>query len=486
MALATRFAVRAAPLLALSLLPLSCGGGASEGPRHNVLLITLDTTRADRLSCYGHGVETTPTIDALAADGALFERAISTAGITPMSHAAILTGLNNYRHGIRVFYNENVSHRLKESVDTLPEILGARGWRTGATVSSYPVSEAYGLDQGFQHFNAGIDVDELDLERQQRHEEFWVEGEKTATQRRGDYTVTEALEWLDQGGGEPWCLWVHMFDVHDYTLVPPQEFAAEMGVTYDRSVRASAEWRERMYDPELRFMDAQIARLVEWLKANDQWEDTIVVVTADHGQGLLDGLARHGWVKHRILYDWCLNVPMVVRVPGEAPGVVVSDQVRTIDVLPTILEALDVASPDLEGESLLALMRGGRDDSRIAYADALNLLDEHSPGANLPDDCEDNLFCVSDNRWKLIWHETVPENVQLFDMVNDPLESTNVAADHPAEVERLYAFLEERGAMVYEPPEGESSGPNAGALNSLGYTGDDEEGAENEERESGR
>ena len=450
--------------------------GAGPLGASSVLLVTLDTTRADRLSCYDPSRETTPHIDALAAEGVRFAEAISTAGITPMSHSSILTGLNNYRHGMRVFHSESVSHRLKDSVETLPELLRDRGWRTGAFVSSYPVSGIYGLDQGFDTFDLGIDVDALDLTGQQKHATNFYEGEKSNTQRRGDFTVSKALEWLDTNGrADPWCMWVHMFDVHDYSLVPPAEFASRYGIEYPDDVTSQdVEWRERMYDPELAFMDVQVERLLEWVRASGQWEDTLIVITADHGQGLIDGGERHGWVKHRLIYDWSIHVPLVVRIPGERSGVVVEPLVRTIDILPTLLDALDVASPEVEGRSLLPLMRGEPDEPRIAYADALNAHDAHAP-KKWKEEYVDNLFCVREQRWKLIWHEQKPEHVELFDLDADPLELTNVAAEHPAQVERLKRFLDERQAMAVEPPEAGHTGASTDALNQLGYTDDSEE-----------
>ena len=133
--------------------------GRDEVERHpNVLIVTLDTTRADRIGCYGGVDGVSPTIDALAADGVRFTRAIATAGLTPMSHASILTGPNNYAHGMRVFHSKTVSHRLKDEVDTLPEILAAKGYATVARVSSYQASEQYGLDQGFGDFESGVDL----------------------------------------------------------------------------------------------------------------------------------------------------------------------------------------------------------------------------------------------------------------------------------------------------------------------------------------
>jgi arylsulfatase A-like enzyme len=232
---------------ALCLAAVACGRAPE---RRNVLLVTLDTTRADRLACYG-GSAAVPNLDRLAAEGALFAHAVSTAGLTPMSHASILTGLNNYRHGLRVFYSETASYTLDPSNTTLPEILSERGWQTAAFVSAYPVSEFYGVDQGFDTFDTGsVDPRELDLSRQQEHEELWNETGQSSTQRRSDLTVGAALSWLEDHRRGPWCVWVHLFDAHDFSMVPPADWIARFGIAYDKQAQVNdLEWRERLYDP---------------------------------------------------------------------------------------------------------------------------------------------------------------------------------------------------------------------------------------------
>ena len=464
------------PSFAICLATLLGGCGNGEQGQPNVLLVTLDTTRADHLSCYGYGKQTTPRIDAIAREGVRFDAAMSTAGITPMSHASILTGLNPYSHNLRVFWGD-AGHRLPPDIPTLPEILATRGYETGAFVSAYPVSAAYGLDRGFETFDTGLDdsLGELDLSQQQKHDSHWFDGPRSSTQRRGDQTTDAALAWLGERGSKPWCAWVHFFDVHDFSIVPPAAFAARHGVTYDPSVSPrDPDAREALYDPELNFVDTQLGRIFDALKASGQDQNTIIVITADHGQGLKDGKARHGWIKHRLLYQWCLRVPLILRIPGNAPAVVDS-QVRSIDILPTLLEALDLAPPaPVEGKSLLALARGETEASpRLAYADALNLVDTHSPKRGLPAHCIDNLFCVSDGRWKLIHHGQHPENSELFDLENDPLELRNLASTHPQHVTRLRAFLEETRAMeVRAEVGGEEDAAAAARLHGLGYVGD--------------
>lgn len=476
-------ALQAAPLLVLGALS-GCGGDGG-GEKLNVLLITLDTTRPDRMTCYGGQPGLTPTIDTIASEGVRFDRAISTAGITPMSHSSILTGLNNYAHGMRVFYSPKVSHRLKEVVDTLPEVLKDRGYRTAGRVSAYPVSGAYGLDQGFDSFTVGIDVDALNLEGQQRHETFFDTDGLGNTQRRGDKTVDDAINWLDKNGNEdPWCMWVHMFDVHDYSLVPEDDFMERFAVgPYPEDARAlrgatKLDWTVKMYDPELAFMDAQIARLRGWLEANGQLDNTVIVITADHAQGLREGYERHGWMRHRLLYDWCLRVPLIVRVPGFEPATgVVENQVRTIDVLPTIAEALGVPlRNDVEGLSLVPLMRGETEsEPRIAYADALNVYDKHCPPAKaLPPHQKDNMFMACDGRWKLIWHESNQAQSQLYDLLKDPKELQNLYRDDHPRVAPLKDWITARGANVVEPPGSDSKAPNVAALNALGYGGGEE------------
>lgn len=470
---------------------ISCGSDEAGEESHNwnVLVVTMDTTRPDWLGCYGSDVAT-PNIDQVARDGARFERCVSTAGITPMSHASILTGQNNYTHGMRVFHSSEISHTMKEEVDSLPEILKRqRGYSTAAMLSAYVVSEIYNLHQGFDKFLHGVDLDEINAEKQNKHKVFFDRSGKTTTQRRADRTVNDAIGWLDaqKEADKPWCMWMHLFDVHDYTIVPPDEYIAELGATFpgttDKAPKGmvSHQLRHDLYGPEMTYMDSQIGRVLDWLRENDQYDETIVVLTADHGQGLLDGLERHGWAKHRLLYDWSIRVPLIVKIPGQKSQTVISTQVRTTDIVPTVLHALGVgAEQDMDGASALALIQGQEDsEARIAYADALNLFDDHAPAqGRLPKGQHDNLYCATDGTWKLVWHNQNPGAGELFDLSSDPLEEHNLfRLDHP-EAERLKAFLDaEKAFRVDKPRAGEGSTADAAALEGMGYGGggDDED-----------
>lgn len=449
----------------------------------NLLLVTLDTTRADHLSCYGGAEGVTPNLDALAADGIRFERALSTAGLTPMSHASMLTGRNPYAHGLRVFFGD-LDHSLPRDVPSLPELLAHVGWSTAAFVSAYPVSQAFGLDRGYQSFSSSVDerLDTLDPSESQRPERFWADAPSNRTQRRSDATTDAALTWLEEHADTgPWHLWVHYFDVHDFSLVPPLSYAEARGVQYTPELPpSSVPAREAMYDFELEYMDGQFGRLIEWLQRSGQYENTVILVVADHGQGLEDGLKRHGWPSHRLLYDWSIHVPLLLRLPEQValtlpvpvPGRVVSEQVRTIDLLPTVLELFDLPPPEgVEGRSLMSLLRGELDEPRIAYADALNLEERYVKIEALPESQRDDLYAVVEARWKLIWHRAHPERSELYDLELDPLELVNVLTDHPEEVERLRSFLVERDAFRRVPKAAGGRVPDAGALDDLGYTG---------------
>jgi len=471
----------------LSLLVLLAGCGSGEAPEdsigHNVLLVSLDTTRVDFLGCYGHADGLTPRLDALAREGVRFDRAIATAGLTPMSHASMLTGRNPYSHNLRVFSGE-LGHSLPATVPSLPEILSDRGWRTAAFVSAYPLSEVFGLNRGYATFSTGID-EQLDLSKPQASREVLQDARRNESQRRADHTVDGALTWLEEHGESgPWHLWVHLFDVHDPQLIPPAEFAAQQGVDYKAAQPFKGpNTKDQLYGLELRWVDHQVGRLLDWLESSKQYENTVVIVVSDHGQGLSDGMQRHQWSQHRLIYDWSIHVPLIFRIPGELPRPAIPELVRTTDILPTVLEVLDLAPPeDVQGRSLMRLVRGELDEPRIAYADALNLEDTYSPGKKLPEKQRDNLYVAMDQRWKLIHHAKAPENSELYDLDADPGEIDNVLAEHPEEAARLLAWLEGEDAFRMVPSGSSGPSPDGSALGGLGYTGDGGEDDDEEDK----
>ena len=450
------------PVLALATVvaSISCGDRAGKP---NVVLITLDTTRADHLGCYGYPQDTSPVLDALAADAVRFETAISTTAITPIAHASIFTGTNPYRHGLRVFYG-GAGDFLTEDHPTMATLLRRAGWATGAFVSAYPASERYGMHWGFDAFDTGLDAAAMTRDPSQLppHDGLWQRRRTSFAQRRADATVDQALTWLEDVG-KPFFLWSHFFDPHDPSLVPPKSVTDRFG-----AFGVGPDHAKAVYDPEIFFMDREIGRLLDALRARGDYDDTVIVVVSDHGQGLGD----HGWFPHRLLYQEQIRVPLIVRVPGGRRGVTVPDLVRGIDVLPTILEIVGVDPPaGVQGQSLVDLMAGRPEPERLAYAEVLNTLDDLAPDA-LPQHQKDLLFCTMDRRFKLIHHKLAPENTELYDLESDPGELENVARDRPGEVRRLVAALEESGAMdvVPQPPSEPMSRDAVEKLESLGYT----------------
>jgi len=443
---------------------LAACGKEEPHPRYNVLLVTLDTTRVDHLGCYGYQKNTSPRLDELAGDAVRFETAITTAAITPIAHASIFTGLNPYQHGVRIFYGP-AGHYLEPSIPSLAPLLKSRGWRTGAFISAYPASERFGLHWGFDTFETEVaeSVMEQDPSLPFPIEGRWMNKKAAMAQRRADSTTDQALEWLSQAE-RPFYLWLHLFDPHDNTLVPPFQYFKEFGHSKGDSLLPI-----HAYDPEIFFMDQQLGRVLDFLKERGEYDRTLIVVVSDHGQGH----GQHGWYLHRLLYQEQIHVPLIVRIPGEKAGTI-PDMVRTIDVMPTILDALAVQKPsNLEGKSLLGLIQGREEEApRLAYAEALNLLDEHAPDF-LPDMQKDNLFCVFDGTWKLIYHKESPANSELYNLAEDPKELRNLAEQQPEVVARLAADIARSGAMKIEikDPE-EPMDPEAREkLNALGYTG---------------
>lgn len=461
----------------LALLGAACAGGDEDRP-YNVLLVTLDTTRADYFGCYedlprapGHPLAKTPNFDALAAEGVRFDRGMATAAVTPVAHAAILTGRFNHEHGLRVMYVKG-GFRLPSGTPTLFSELHSKGWRTGAFHSAFPVSGFFGLGEGF-------DVYETVESEMQGGEGGAQWGIKDA-QRRSDDTTDLVLDFLG-ATEEPFALWVHYWDPHDLVLRPPGVEVPDLeqlpGLPDDPAERARAlaerehEIHRQLYATELSYVDAQFGRVVDELKAKGEWDRTIVIVVADHGEGLYD----HGWTYHRVLYQEQIRVPYLLRVPGVEggdDGLRVARQVRTVDLAPTVYDYLGVTGPETTGRSLRPLLERRDDAQRVAFAEQVNGYDFNAGDLlrNLrPQDVF--VYCAMDDRWKLLYRPEDPSTSELFDLVADPLEQHDLyTVDHP-EARRLRVELARQAPWVTEPFAAASGGPVVapGALSQLGY-----------------
>ena len=443
--------VRWVPLgaVALALLALGCYGwrafgtsslttvdGAEMGalPRGispgdlNVVLITIDTTRADAMGYAGAGGNPTPTIDALARDGVSFDNAVSSVPLTLPSHSTIFTGLLPPRHGVR----DNGGFVLDPRHVTLAERLRDRGWKTGGFVGAYVLDAKWGIDQGFDHY-----YDQFDLSKYKRISLGDVA-------RRAGEVVDAAMPWLEQNAGNRFFAWMHFYDPH---------------TPYDPPEPYKGRFEGRPYLGEVAYVDAQIARVTNWLTSRGLMDRTIVIVTADHGESL----GEHGEGTHGLfIYDATMKVPMVIKTPYAASkGRRVAQVVRSHDITPTILELLGIpVDPVLEGRSLAPLLAGGRTEERDAYSESLYA--RHHYGWN-------ELTALRAGRFKYI-EAPRPE---LYDLEQDPGEKENLFDARKPLAERLGAELLKLSAedVTAGAPQATVDPETRERLAALGYIG---------------
>lgn len=380
--------------LALSLLLLGCGGadpdGASEVAGANVLFVTLDTTRADRIGAYGHAAARTPQLDALAAAGARFERAYAHVPLTLPTHASLFTGTFPPEHGI----HDNGRRALGPGLVTLAEVFAQRGYRTAAFVSAIALDGSFGLDRGFELYDDDMGRPAPGLVR--------------VLDRPGSEVVDGALAWLAAGEG-PFFLWAHFYDPHaEYR--PPADFAMA-----------------DPYDGELSYVDSQVGRLLGWLEAERLREETLVLVVADHGESLGEkGEHTHG----ALIYEGTQRIPLLVVHPGQIePGLRVEALVQQADVFPTLMELFDWPLPEqVSGTSFAPALRGEPLEERAAY------LESEYGALNFG---WSSLRGLVRGPWKYVQAPT-PE---LYDVLADPGETRDLAAERPEVVAELEGEL---------------------------------------------
>jgi arylsulfatase A-like enzyme/Tfp pilus assembly protein PilF len=312
----------------------------------DVYLITIDTLRADHVGCYGYKQVDTPALDSLAADGVRFTRAFTHSPITNTSHISILTGLLPSVHGVTDFAVPLAPQHL-----TAAELLKKQGYQTAAFIGAVILdssSLAPGLDRGFDFYDnfpkaEGKEADGKNKERWGRVE------------RRGMQVVEHAEAWFEKHRAGPHFVWVHMYDPHD-PYEPPPPFAEK--------------YKDHPYDGEIAYADSALANWIAFLKKAGVYDNAIIIVTGDHGEGL----GEHGEQTHGVfLYDSTLHVPLILKAPGGAHrGMVVETQVRSTDILPTILATTSIPAPsELNGESLLPLIEhsGAAPTDRVLFGE---------------------------------------------------------------------------------------------------------------------
>jgi arylsulfatase A-like enzyme/Tfp pilus assembly protein PilF len=437
---ANRVALVVAAASALAITSLGCRK-APHAPRDidlpgaNVLLITLDTTRADRLGCYGYGPAETPRLDRLASEGVLFEQAITPTAFTLPSHSSIMTGLYPPFHGMRL----NGGAALADVHITLAEQLAASGYRCGAVIGAFVLDQRWGLSQGFESFEDDIEMapeQKLDL---------------AGVQRRADRVVDLGLGWLEEEDERPFFAWLHLYDPH-IPYDPPEPYGA----------RFAPRGLGGLYDGEVAFADFHVGRVLDWLEERKLADETVVVVVGDHGESLGDhGESEHGYY----IYDATVRVPLIVRVPGtDLEGIRVPAQVRTVDVMPTILDMVGVEAPrPLHGGSLVPLMlEPDGEGPEFAYGESMSVHLQYGWSA---------LYSVRTTEHKFI-EAPRPE---LYAIEEDPRETKNLVRDHPDIAERLRTELEDLRAEIEagapETEEADLDEETLGMLAALGYVG---------------
>ncbi|HLX82756.1 MAG TPA: sulfatase-like hydrolase/transferase [Terriglobales bacterium] len=318
-------------LAGISTFQNAAEGQATKSTPPDVYLITIDTLRADHVGCYGYKQVETPALDALAGDGVRFSQAFTHSPITNTSHITILTGLLPSVHGVTDF-----AVPLSPQHVTAAELLKKHGYHTAAFIGAVILDSntlAPGLDRGFDFYDNFPKGDGKDADG--KNKERWGRVE-----RRGMEVVNHAEAWFEKHPTGPHFVWVHLYDPHD-PYEPPAPF--------------SEKYKDHLYDGEIAYADSAVAHWIAFLKKSGVYDNAIIIVTGDHGEGL----GEHGEDTHGLfLYDSTLHIPMTLKTAGGAHrGTVIDAQVRTTDILPTILSATGIAAPaELNGESLLPLL----------------------------------------------------------------------------------------------------------------------------------
>ncbi|MBI4493529.1 MAG: sulfatase-like hydrolase/transferase [Chloroflexi bacterium] len=436
-------------------------GAPAPARRPNVLIITIDTLRADHLGIYGNSRVSTPAMDRLGQQGVVFQNAIVQQPNTNASHATLFTGAYPSTHGVRA----HMLDTLRDQMVPLAEHVRGFDYTTAGIFSWVSLEPAYsGLDRGFDSYDdvavnlpaylaskplqalaAGYKkvVQRLALAHLFDHELGAAKRVEEVLDGKADVTTDAAIRWLNERGQEPFFLWLHYFDPH-YPYTPPPPFDSLYVEPCDSCLDGSMQTVDLihagqqpspaevqrligLYDGEIAFTDQELGRLLQALQELDLADDTLVVLTGDHGESFGDhGLWFHGYG----LYQTEVHVPLLMRYPRALPaGTSVQEPVGTLDVMPTILELLQLPSPaTVEGRSLLPLVRG---EEAAGSRAVITEIDE-----------QDSQLSVVWRKWKLIV-DTATWQAQLYDLERDPGERADLAAAEPEVVGQLRKVLDE-------------------------------------------
>jgi arylsulfatase A-like enzyme/Flp pilus assembly protein TadD len=405
---------------------------ANSPPSHknapNVLLITIDTVRADHLGCYGAKEIQTPTLDALARDGIVFERAVSQVPLTWPSHAVILTGLYPFQNGVQDFTGQPLEPRFR----SIAQAFQQHGYATGAVVSAFVLDRSWGLARGFDFYDDAFPA------------KAFAKRDLNLVERRAGESVTRALAWLQKNPRRPFFFWLHLYDPHS-PYDPPEPYRTQ--------------YRSHPYDGEIAYADHELGRVIAWLKHNQLYDRTLVVFLSDHGESL----GEHGEQEHGFfVYNSTVHIPMIVKPPAGSdfrPGRV-SGPVETTAIAPTLLGVAgihDEIEKQLRSSALLGTnARAGAE----AYSETFYPFSSFgwSP-----------LHALETSRYQYI---DAPEP-ELYDLASDPAEKNNLAPQQPATAavlkEKLRTLLQEHPFTPAQDGNSELSADAIEKLRALGY-----------------
>lgn len=378
----------------------------------NVLLIVIDTLRADHLGCYGYEKDTSPNIDRFSKTGTLFVNAYCQMHTTGPSHASIFTSTYPRRHGVL-----KNGWLLAPSFPTLAEILKKNGYVTGAVVSSFALNSRFGYSRGFDHYDEAFSTEDSTMGNNIIWENHQVTG---AFDQRADVTTRKVIDWLEKHGRKKFFLWAHYFDPHA-PYSPPEPYDTLFTLKMDTSLSREI----AHYDGEIRFADREVNKVLDQLQYQGIDSKTLVIIMSDHGEGL----GQHGWMQHGMhLYDEETRIPLMLRLPGVIPENLRQEAtVESIDLAPTILDLLGI-DPE-QGFSGLSLVPMIKDPEKAAGHKVFLERRLYETERLLGVDLKGNKFGLRDGALKYIW---APEEKtsELYNLEQDPGELENLIDQH--------------------------------------------------------
>jgi choline-sulfatase len=432
---------KAAPIAPSSHQRLGVPKPSSAKP--NVILITIDTLRADHVGCYGAQTVKTPTLDALAHDGVVFERALSQVPLTWPSHAVILTGTYPFQNGVQDFTGQPLAQKFR----TVAQSFQHAGYSTGAVVSAFVLDRSWGLARGFDFYDDAFSAETFETK------------DAGLVDRRAAESVDHAISWLKKTPKRPFFLWLHLYDPHS-PYDPPEPYRSD--------------YRDHPYDGEIAYADHELGRMISWLKQNHLYDSSAIVALSDHGESL----GEHGEDEHGFfIYNATAHVPLIVKAPagsGLAPGRR-SEPVETTAVSPTLLQLAgvkDLIEEQFQSGSLLS--KGSRSNEKLLNPDAAKPARVSA--------YSETFYPFSSFGWSPLhaleserFHFIQAPREELYDLESDPGETRNVVAQQPATVavlkEQLQKLLAHNPFSIENTGSGNLSPDAQEKLRALGYFG---------------